>query len=272
MTDYFAYGSNMSQAQINARLGGHISQPKPARLSGFKLVFNKYSKSRTNEYDRTKGYDLGTTRVGAANIVATGNPDDIVEGVVYSLSDTQLKKLDKLEGIGSGRSTAYKREQRVLQDGLSADIYIANIPEVDPDNSLKPSASYVKLFLTANQLSPFYREKLLNVEVADGGTVKDHMVTCLNKYIERVEGYKKNSAIDYRHGFWFFKNARAKSREANYLFAKKLVAKLEDNQRIDDVPELRRKLISKNPHLKTMTDRGVNSSELNAIIKGMNRL
>lgn len=279
----------MSQPQLYARLGslGAVNPPRSAKLSGYKLVFNKYAFSRSNEYDRAQGNQLGTARVGAANIVATGNPRDVVEGVVYLLNDAQIAELDRIEGARSNNSMGYKRKQIALHDSSLADTYIAAIPESNADNNLKPSASYVKLLLEASQyLSSSYKQKLLNTEVVDGGTVRDYIdviadpravvqqnqsnrnniVEGLERYIQRVESHKQNSTIDYGHGFWFFRDSRAKSREANCLLAKELKARLENNQPVNDILEIRRQLISQAPNLRTMTDRGINSSELFEII------
>lgn len=57
---------------------------KRALVRNYRLVFNHYSKSRN-------GY--------AANLQSTDNFDDTVPGVVYHITQEQLIKLEKFEGI-----------------------------------------------------------------------------------------------------------------------------------------------------------------------------
>lgn len=79
---YFAYGSNMSTAQINWRLnnpknvGTHV-------LKGWKLAFNAESPFGCHNF---------------ANIVK-GSPDDFVEGVLYDITHAEFKTLDCYEGL-----------------------------------------------------------------------------------------------------------------------------------------------------------------------------
>lgn len=173
--DYFAFGSNMSYQQVIERLG-NVPVPISGKLKGYRLAFNKYSQNRSLEFDPS-----GETRVSAANIIYTGNTDDTVEGVVYQLTESQLTDLDKAEGYRTVRgqlstnSKGYKRETKTLENNQTVVCYIANIHATDPDNQLKPSVKYVELFMEAGiLLSPKYQQQLLNIEVVEGGTVKNH--------------------------------------------------------------------------------------------------
>jgi len=80
---YFAYGSNLNVDQMKARIGAW-QLSKRALVRSYKLVFNRYSKSRN-------GY--------AANLQPTDNFEDTVPGVVYHITQEQLVKLEKFEGI-----------------------------------------------------------------------------------------------------------------------------------------------------------------------------
>ena len=78
---YFAYGSNMDQAQMRERVG-EFRICIPAILRNYHLVFNAVSKKNT--------------KAGFANIEEQHG--SVVEGMLYLLSEEQLKRLDKFEG------------------------------------------------------------------------------------------------------------------------------------------------------------------------------
>ncbi len=79
---YFAYGSNLYIPQMHTRVGKWKASRK-ALVKGWKLIFNVNS-------ERWGG--------GAANIVETGKPDDVVYGVVYLLNPQKLEVLTNYEG------------------------------------------------------------------------------------------------------------------------------------------------------------------------------
>ena len=80
---YFAYGSSLNVDQLRSRIG-QWQLSKRALVRNYKLVFNVYSKKRN-------GY--------AANLQQSDNFEDTVPGAVYRLDPTQLKELEKYEGI-----------------------------------------------------------------------------------------------------------------------------------------------------------------------------
>ncbi len=82
---YFAYGSNLSTKRLLQRI------PSPrfvtvAQLSGHQLRFHKRSKDCSAKSD----------------IHETGNPEDLVYGVVFDISDADKRILDGYEGLGQG--------------------------------------------------------------------------------------------------------------------------------------------------------------------------
>lgn len=77
--NYFAYGSNMCQARLEKRLG-KVKNLGYHSLFGFELVFNCGYASSMFANIRPKFYDC-------------------VEGVIYQMSETQIKKLDTIEGF-----------------------------------------------------------------------------------------------------------------------------------------------------------------------------
>lgn len=107
----------------------------------------------------------------------------------------------------------------------------------------------------------------------------------LENYIHRIEQYKSSESkeINFSHGFWFFKQSRAINRKANYLLAKELLKKLnpsEDTKQkwpdefiSKNIIKIRSNLIrSKNlDESPDYVERGVNSAELNKVIKQASR-
>lgn len=56
---------------------------------------------------------------------------------------------------------------------------------------------------------------------------KNDLSKRLHAYVQRVEGYQlPDGKIDFTHGFWFFRNKRAQSREVNYQHAKSELERL----------------------------------------------
>jgi len=83
---YFAYGSNLSTNQKEARTGP-VREKRRGRLEGYRLTFNKRG-------------DDGT---GKATIVEERNAT--VWGVVYRCGRATLLEMDKREGVDRGHYT-----------------------------------------------------------------------------------------------------------------------------------------------------------------------
>jgi cation transport regulator ChaC len=82
---YFAYGSNLNVDQLKSRIG-QWQLSKRALVRNYRLVFNVYSKRRN-------GY--------SANLQASDNFEDTVPGVVYRITQMQLRELEKIEGAAT---------------------------------------------------------------------------------------------------------------------------------------------------------------------------
>jgi len=80
---YFAYGSNLNVDQMKSRIG-EWQLAKRAIVRNYKLVFNVFSKQRGSY---------------SANLQETNNFEDTVSGVVYHITQDQLSKLQKSEGV-----------------------------------------------------------------------------------------------------------------------------------------------------------------------------
>jgi gamma-glutamylcyclotransferase len=131
---YFAYGSNMHSAQMKCRCPSAKFVCR-AKLPAHRLAFTLKSAKRD---------------CGVADVL----PDQAKEvwGVVYELSDNELKNLDKKEGYRPGRSydqNEYTREDHyVWREGdakrpLLVALYRGH-PQLDPP---LPSCDYKELIV-----------------------------------------------------------------------------------------------------------------------------
>jgi cation transport regulator ChaC len=81
---YFAYGTDLNVEQMK-KLVGPWQLSKRALARNCRLAFNVFSKKRGKIY--------------TPNLVETGKFEDTVSGVVYHLTQDQLKVLENYEGI-----------------------------------------------------------------------------------------------------------------------------------------------------------------------------
>jgi gamma-glutamylcyclotransferase len=121
---YFAYGTNMSRAQMRAR-AGEILEEGPGRLENYELLFNK------------------KVRGGTATANIHPAPGRAVEGVLYKINESAFRNLDRFEGAPQH----YRRiEVNVLEgtgQACAAQVYIATKVE----KGLRPAAHYLKTIL-----------------------------------------------------------------------------------------------------------------------------
>ena len=134
---YFAYGSNMSLRRLKAP--ERVPSAKiicSARLPEHRLVFHKKSKDDSAKCDACY----------------TGNPNDLVIGILFEINEAEKKKLNRAEGLGFG----YKEKEVVLLTDRSkqkAIMYYAT----DFDPKLKPYGWYKELVLRVPEV--FVTEK-----------------------------------------------------------------------------------------------------------------
>ena len=88
---YLAYGSNLHPERIGERLGRSFAPEHRGELRGHSLRFHKRS------------FKDGS---GKCSAYKTGDPLDVVHGVVYSMSADEKLHLDRLEGLGRGYEEA----------------------------------------------------------------------------------------------------------------------------------------------------------------------
>ena len=120
-----------------------FSRREHAVLEGFRLEFNKISSRNPRE--------------GYANIVK--DPESVVEGILYEIKESDLRKLDRREGYPSH----YRRTRVYLKldngERVEAITYIAQPEKVE--SGLRPSKEYLSHLLRGcDLLSEEYCEKL----------------------------------------------------------------------------------------------------------------
>jgi gamma-glutamylcyclotransferase (GGCT)/AIG2-like uncharacterized protein YtfP len=147
---YFAYGSNMNPERIKERLD-RKPKAKRGRLGGYRLAFNKIAD--------------GKTGIGYANIVASEG--DVVFGVLYSVTEEDLRLLDIFEGVADGHY--FRANVTIVLDGgeeLLATTYMAC--QNRTAQSLKPTREYLKHLLKGKEFLPSdYVTGLERIAVAD---------------------------------------------------------------------------------------------------------
>lgn len=145
MTDwYFAYGSNMNPARMEAR-GLAVIDVQGGHLKGFELCFNKRATGKTN--------------IAYANIGYC--PHRIVEGVLYQLqTPDDIALMDPFEG----NPVRYSREVfKIFTESGSVDawVYVANAAYVADE--LLPEEQYLRHLQAGRRWhSAEYQDWLLN--------------------------------------------------------------------------------------------------------------
>jgi gamma-glutamylcyclotransferase (GGCT)/AIG2-like uncharacterized protein YtfP len=124
---YFAYGSNLSEAQMrarcpDARLAGR------AALRGYRLAFAGYS-----------------TLWGGAVATLAPDPKGRVRGVLYELTSADLEALDRWEG----HPHYYRRVRATVSDGSRRERKV-QLYVMTPEHALgKPAMEYLVALLRA---------------------------------------------------------------------------------------------------------------------------
>jgi gamma-glutamylcyclotransferase len=147
---YFAYASNMNRTQMRSR-AGELLEDRPARLENYELVFNKKA------------------RGGNAHANIRPAQGQAVEGVLYKISESALRALDRAEGAPEH----YRRIEVTVRDAsgqpVAAQVYIATKVE---RNNLRPAAHYLKTILDGaaeHNLPAAYIEKIQAVAAGTTG-------------------------------------------------------------------------------------------------------
>ncbi|NPV28356.1 MAG: gamma-glutamylcyclotransferase [Firmicutes bacterium] len=147
---YFAYGSNIDANQMKERIG-RCPDRVLGILRNWRLEFNKASAK--------------VPGAGFANIMPC--PGDAVEGVLYLLSEEELRRLDHYEGVPHHyRRHLVNVERQQTGKDVTAVTYVANPEKVQ--GGLKPTREYLSHLLAgADCLSEGYMQLLRAIETLD---------------------------------------------------------------------------------------------------------
>lgn len=148
--NYFAYGSNLHPARLQARIGAcHVRDV--ALLAGASLCFHKVGLDRSGKCD-----------ISFQQQTATG-----VWGVIYQISPEQRGQLDQFESLGAGYQI---REVEVLtRDRQTLKVFTYHAMSEFIDAQIQPFDWYHELVLQGARFHGFpaeYLEQLLQVELA----------------------------------------------------------------------------------------------------------
>jgi AIG2 family protein len=120
---YFAYGSNMCTGRLRRRVPS-ATFVQIAKLAGHAFRFHKRSTDDSGKGDAFK----------------TGNPLDVVWGVIFNIDETQKPTLDEAEGLGSGYE---EKTANVLDENGQPHVVVLYVASANTvDNSLRPYAWY----------------------------------------------------------------------------------------------------------------------------------
>mgnify|MGYP005672718975 CR=1 FL=1 len=146
---YFAYGSNMNPERMRKR-GVDFLIREHAILDGWRLVFNKVASRNFRE--------------GYANIER--DETDTVEGVLYTLGEEDMEKLDVCEGYPCQYDRMTVRVRLDNGEEMQAVTYVA-VPDIVKDG-VKPSRKYLNHLLAGcDVLSAEYCARLRKWETMD---------------------------------------------------------------------------------------------------------
>jgi len=147
--EYFAYGSNMNSERMRER-EVNFSKREHATLKGWRLDFNKQASQNPKE--------------GYANIVPCEGV--MVEGVLYEISDSDLKKLDRCEGYPNHYCRIKVKVKLDNGQGRDAITYVAQADKVK--SGLKPNRQYLEHLLKGcDVLSENYCKRLKEWKALD---------------------------------------------------------------------------------------------------------
>ena len=128
---YFAYGSNLDLAQMKIRCPSSELISKGS-LSGYRLTFNRYS----------SGWGGGVADV----IQGKGSE---VWGLVFELSNSDLKRLDSYEGCYNDQTSLYERWKAVINTpkGQISDVWVYTV--VEKQKFVQPTLEYLQIIKDA---------------------------------------------------------------------------------------------------------------------------
>jgi len=144
---YFAYGSNMSEKRMIDR-GLTPSGKQIGILNNYKFLINKKSFKNPDK--------------GFANIQISDG--DVVEGILYEVSESDIKKLDRFEGYPKHYSRKTLMIQTQNKEFVSAIVYIAQ-PNWTSQKELNATEEYKNFILEGKNFISDNYYKFLNESI-----------------------------------------------------------------------------------------------------------
>ena len=128
---YFAYGSNLDLVQMKIRCPSSELISKGS-LPDYRLTFNRYS----------SGWGGGVADV----IQGKGSE---VWGLVFELSNSDLKRLDSYEGCYNDQTSLYERWKAVINTpkGQISDVWVYTV--VEKQKFVQPTLEYLQIIKDA---------------------------------------------------------------------------------------------------------------------------
>ncbi len=146
---YFAYGSNMDLEDFKRWCDEKgcempdLRDPIPAKLLGYKLVFNYYS---------------GRRKAGAANISLTGESGDVVYGLIFNVTECARDVIREKEGYpdyyGESCVKVKSLDDKLVFDGFTYKV----VPEKERDTYQPPTKCYLGLIIKNAKLYKFPKD------------------------------------------------------------------------------------------------------------------
>src|ERR1700722_8939859 len=125
---YFAYGSNMCAGRLRRRVPS-ATFVNIVKLAGHSFRFHKRS----------------TDGSGKGDAFETGNPLDIIWGVIFDIDEGQKPTLDEAEGLGVGYE---EKTANVLDESGHEHVVVLYVAEANStDNTLRPYSWYKRFVI-----------------------------------------------------------------------------------------------------------------------------
>ena len=144
---YFAYGSNLDLLQMKRRCPSSELISKGS-LPGYRLTFNRYSSGWNG---------------GVADVIKEQGSE--VWGLVFELSDTDLKRLDRYEGCYKDQTSLYERWKAVIDtpNGQVCDVWVYAV--VEKEKFVQPAPEYLQIIKDAAMRYDFPEAFQLTLEL-----------------------------------------------------------------------------------------------------------
>jgi len=129
---YLAYGSNLNWNQLKARCPDAVPI-RPATLKGWRVVYVGHSYNWNG---------------AVASLKHTNNPNDVVKGVLFKLSESDKANLDRFEGLGR----AYRHKEGLKDE--NGEFRIRALAQTTTNGKKVPIFTYDRVALGEPEIKP----------------------------------------------------------------------------------------------------------------------